>query len=159
MAALGGRLQMYAQAAMGRTFTHGIRVRYAECDPQGVVFNANYYAYYDLLMTELWREAIGPYDEMVAAGADLSVVESRARFVTPARFDDELDLNARVARLGNTSMSTHITIVRPSDGATIVDGEIHHVFIDPHASTKRSIPDDIRAALEPYLEAEAEAPA
>ena len=44
---------------MGQTFTHRIRVRYAECDPQGVVFNANYYAYFDLLMTELWREAVG----------------------------------------------------------------------------------------------------
>ena len=144
---------------MGATFTHPVRVRYAECDPQGVVFNANYYAYFDLLMTELWREAIGPYEEMVKAGADLAVVESRARFVTPARFDDELDLNARVARLGTTSMSTHITITRPRDDATIVDGEIHHVFIDPHAYSKRPIPEDIRAALEPYLEAEAETPA
>src|SRR3954464_127428 len=35
--------------AMAHEFTHRIRVRYAECDPQGVVFNANYYAYYDLL--------------------------------------------------------------------------------------------------------------
>jgi len=147
---------MYAQPTMGRTFTYRIRVRYAECDPQGVVFNANYYAYYDLLMTELWREAIGPYDEMVKAGADLSVVESRARFVTPARFDEELDLNAVVARLGNTAMSTHITITRPADGATITDGEIHHVFIDPHAYTKRPIPDEIRRALEPYLAAEHE---
>ena len=148
---------------MGQEFTHRIRVRYAECDPQGVVFNANYYAYYDLLMTELWREAIGPYDAMVEAGTDMSVVESRARFLTPARFDDELDLNARVARLGNTAMSTHVTITRPSDGATIVDGEIHHVFIDAQAYTKRPIPDDVRAALEPYLEtaepAEAESPA
>ena len=156
---MGGRLQMYAPVTMGDTFTYPIRVRYAECDPQGVVFNANYYAYFDLLMTELWRAAIGPYEEMVKAGADLSVVESRARFLTPARFDDELDLNARVARLGNTSMSTHVTITRPSDAAAIVDGEIHHVFIDPHAYTKRPIPDDIRAALAPYLETPAEAPA
>ena len=153
MSGLGGRLQMYAQRRMSRPFSHRIRVRYAECDPQGVVFNANYYAYYDLAMTELWREAIGPYEEMVKAGADLSVVESRARFINPAKFDDELDLNAEIARLGNTSMSTHIAITRASDGAAITDGEIHHVFIDPHAYTKRPIPDGIRAALEPYLAA------
>src|SRR5215204_1347276 len=115
---------------MGQTFTHRIRVRYAECDPQGVVFNANYYAFFDLLLTELWREAIGPYDAMVEAGADLSVVESRARFVTPARFDDEIDLTARVTRLGNTSMSTAIEITK-ADGTPVVEGEIHHVFVDP----------------------------
>lgn len=144
---------------MSRTFTHRIRVRYAECDPQGVVFNANYYAYYDLLMTELWREAIGPYEAMVESGADLAVVESRARYVVPAKFDDELDLNASIARLGTTSMSTRIAITRPADGATIIEGDIHHVFIDPHAYTKRPIPEDVRAALEPYLAEPAEAPA
>jgi len=136
---------------MGNTFTHRIRVRYAECDAQGVVFNAHYYAYFDLLMTELWRENIGPYDEMVAQGADMSVVASGARFIAPARFDDEIDLGAKVLRLGNTAMSTAITITRARDGAELVDGEIHHVFVDPATYTKRSIPDDVRAGLEPYL--------
>jgi acyl-CoA thioester hydrolase len=144
---------------MGQTFTHRIRVRYSECDAQGVVFNANYYAYFDLLMTELWREAIGPYDQMVEQGADMSVVASGARFIQPARFDDEIDLNARLTRLGNTAMSTAITITRASDGAQLVEGELHHVFVDPTSYTKRPIPDDVRTGLEPYLIEEVEAPA
>jgi acyl-CoA thioester hydrolase len=147
---------------MGQAFTHRIRVRFAECDPQGVVFNANYYAYYDLLITELWREALSGYNAMVEAGADMSVVESRARFIAPARFDDEIDLTARITRLGNTAMSTAVEITRASDGARLVDGEIHHVFIDPTVYTKIPIPDDIRAGLEPYVAAAdtaAEAPA
>lgn len=144
---------------MGQQFRHRIRVRYAECDPQGVVFNANYYAYFDLLMTELWRENIGPYEAMVAQGTDMSVVASGARFIAPARFDDEIDLVASIARLGNTAMSTNIQIFRARDNATLVEGEIHHVFIDPQAYTKRPIPDDVRAGLEPYLATEVEAPA
>jgi acyl-CoA thioester hydrolase len=145
---------------MGQAFTHRIRVRYAECDPQGVVFNANYYAYFDLLITELWREAIGSYDAMLQSGTDMAVVESRARFVTPARFDDELDLTARVARLGNTAMSTRIDITRAHDGSAVTEGEIHHVFIDPTTYTKQPIPGFMRAALEPYLIGDAaEAPA
>jgi acyl-CoA thioester hydrolase len=146
---------------MGQTFTHRIRVRYSECDAQGVVFNANYYAYYDLLITELWREALGGYQAMVDAGVDMSVVESKARYTAPARFDDELDLTARISRLGNTAMSTAISITRASDGAHLIDGEIRHVFIDPSTYTKVQIPDDIRAGLEPYVETtvEAEAPA
>jgi acyl-CoA thioester hydrolase len=147
---------------MAQAFTHRIRVRYAECDPQGVVFNANYYAYYDLLITELWREAIGSYDAMLENGADLAVVESRARFISPARFDDELDLTARIARLGNTAMTTKVEITKAADGSPVTEGEIHHVFIDPATYRKRPIPEDIRAALQPYLiaaETEAEAPA
>jgi acyl-CoA thioester hydrolase len=144
---------------MSRTFSHRIRVRYAECDPQGVVFNAHYYAYFDLMITELWRDAMGSYDAMLKQGVDMSVVESRARFFSPARFDDELDLNAHIARLGNTAMSTHIEIVRAADQAKLVEGEIHHVFIDPAAYSKIAIPDNIRAALEPYVVEAVEAPA
>jgi len=35
-------------------FRHRLRVRYNECDPQGVVFNANYLTF-DITITELWR--------------------------------------------------------------------------------------------------------
>jgi acyl-CoA thioester hydrolase len=136
---------------MAETFTHRIRVRYAECDAQGVVFNAHYYAYFDILMTELWREILGSYDAMLEDGADMSVVASGARFIAPARFDDEIDLNAQVTRLGNTAMSTAISITRAADGAQLVNGEIHHVFVDPATYTKIPIPDDVRAGLEPYL--------
>ena len=135
---------------MAETFTHRIRVRYAECDAQGVVFNAHYYAYFDILMTELWREILGSYNAMLEDGADMSVVASGARFIAPARFDDEIDLNAQVTRLGNTAMSTAITITRASDGAQLVEGEIHHVFVDPKTYTKIPIPDAVRAGLERY---------
>jgi acyl-CoA thioesterase FadM len=58
-------------------------------------------------------------------------------------------------------MSTAITITNAQTGAHLIEGEVHHVFIDPATYTKRPIPDDIRAALEPYLAAAdpAEAPA
>ena len=46
---------------MGEPFRHRLRVRYHECDPQGVVFNANYLAYFDIALTELWRDAVGGY--------------------------------------------------------------------------------------------------
>jgi acyl-CoA thioester hydrolase len=142
---------------MSQVFRHSLRVRYGECDPQGVVFNANYLAYFDLILTEYWREAIGPYQEMVAAGTDMVVAESHIRFLSPATFDDELDFEARGTRLGNTGMTTRIDAFvkeRP-----IVQGEIRHVFIDPATKQKRTMPDDIRAALEPYLVTTAEEPA
>ena len=139
---------------MARVFSHTIRVRYGECDPQGVVFNANYLAFFDVILTEFWREAIGPYEEMVAAGADMVVAESRIRFLSSATFDDELHFEARSIRLGNTGMSTKIDAAVA--GRPVVEGEIRHVFIDPATKQKRTMPDDIRAALEPYLEAEME---
>ena len=43
-------------------FVHQLRVRYHECDAQGIVFNAHHFAYFDVTLTELWREAFGSYD-------------------------------------------------------------------------------------------------
>lgn len=44
-------------------------MRYAERDRQGVVFNAHYFAYFDLAMTELWRAALGRYDGLTPPAA------------------------------------------------------------------------------------------
>jgi acyl-CoA thioester hydrolase len=131
-----------------RVFRHRLRVRYGECDPQGVVFNANYLGYFDVILTEFWREAIGEYNAMIEAGADMVVAESRIRFLSSAAFDEELDFELRVARLGNTALGT---LIDASVGdRAVVAGEMRHVFIDPATKSKRAIPDEIRAGLEPY---------
>jgi acyl-CoA thioester hydrolase len=132
-----------------RVFRHRLRIRYGECDPQGVVFNANYLAFFDVVITEFWREAVGDYNAMIEAGADMVVAESRIRFLGPAMFDEQLDFELRVARLGNTALGTVIDAAvgdRP-----VVNGEVRHVFIDPATKQKRPMPEDIRVALEPYL--------
>jgi acyl-CoA thioester hydrolase len=120
-------------------------VRYGECDPQGVVFNAHYFAYFDIALTELWREAAGGYAAMMDDGLDLQVVEATARYKAPARFDDELDIEIEVTRLGTTSMVTDLRIAR--DGALLVEGRLTHVFVDMETVTKTPIPDRLRDAL------------
>src|ERR687885_96028 len=93
---------------MTGSFTHRFRVRYGECDPQGVVFNANWLAYFDVVMTELWRECAGDYGGMIDEGVDMVVAEANIRFLGPARFDDVVNFELVVTRLGATSLSTRI---------------------------------------------------
>jgi acyl-CoA thioester hydrolase len=132
-----------------KAFKHTLRVRYSECDPQGVVFNANYVAYFDVVMTELWREAFGSYQDMVEAGTDMVVAEVNVRFLGPAVFDEELDFEARVTRLGETAMSTRIDA--STGGRPVVEGLMRHVFIDPATKSKQPMPPNIRDGLTPYL--------
>lgn len=134
---------------MGEPFTHVLRVRYGECDPQGVVFNANYFAYFDVALTELWRAAVGPYREMMDRGVDMVVANASARYLAPARFDDELAIDVAVTHLGNTSMVTRMTVRR--HGTVVVEGEMRHVFIDTRTKRKVSVPDDYRRRLERHL--------
>jgi acyl-CoA thioester hydrolase len=130
---------------VGRSHTHRLRVRYGECDPQGVVFNAHYFAYFDVALTELWRAAAGGYAEMMEGGIDLQVVEASARYKAPARFDDELDLHIEVTHLGTTSMVTTLAIRRGD--TLLVEGELAHVFVDAATLEKIPIPERLREAL------------
>jgi acyl-CoA thioester hydrolase len=133
---------------LAEPFRHQLRVRYNECDPQGVVFNANYVTYFDIALTELWREAIGPYTDMTDAGTDMVVAEVWARYLGAARFDDVLDIEVIPTRLGNTAMTTR-TEVR-LDGRLVVEGRMRHVFVDATTREKRPIPDYVRRGLDPY---------
>jgi acyl-CoA thioester hydrolase len=128
-------------------FRHQLRVRYNECDPQGVVFNANYLTYFDLTMTELWRE-LGGYKKMVEAGVDMVVAEATVRYLLPLRFDDEFEVVARIIRLGETSITTELVV--ESGGEPAAEGELRHVFIETGGGTKQPIPDEIRDRLSAY---------
>ena len=129
-------------------FLHSLRVRYAECDPQQIVFNANYFAYFDVAMTELWRAALGHYGAMLERGVDMVVAEASARFLGAARFDDELALEVSITRLGTTACTTRHRVLR--DREALVEGELRHVFVDPVTLEKLAIPDWLREALEPW---------
>lgn len=130
---------------MAEPFVHSLRVRYAECDPQGVVFNAHYLAYLDASMTELWRAAFGGYTFMLERGVDMVVVQTELRFHRPARFDEMLRLEVGVTRMGNTSISTAHRISHEND--LVAEGMLHHVLVDRQTLAKTAIPDWIREGL------------
>lgn len=138
---------------MAAPFRHRLRVRFNECDPQGVVFYATYLAYFDIAITELWREAVGPFGEMVEAGADMVVAEAGIRYRSSARFDDEIDVLVAVTRMSTSSMTTSLAVERADDGTLLAEGELRHVFVDPETKRKRPIPAAVRTGLEPHTTA------
>ena len=130
-------------------FMHHLRVRYNECDAQGHVFNANYFVYFDVILTELWRETLGSYEALTADGLDLVVAETVGRFRAPAHFDDDLEITLEVQRLGNTSMVSAIGIAR--DGEILTQGRIVHIFVRAdRLGEKAPIPDHVRRKLQRY---------
>jgi acyl-CoA thioester hydrolase len=130
------------------SFRHEFRVRYAECDPQGIVFNANYVAYLDHTFSELWREAFGSYQSMLERGVDMVVGEINLNFRSSARFDELITMELEVERLGNTSITTRFRCVR--EGEPLVEGWIRHVFVDRESWEKTPLSDWLRQGLAPY---------
>lgn len=131
---------------------HTLRVRYGECDLQGIVFNAHYLSYFDTSITELWRSACGSYQAMLDRGVDIVLAEARLRFRKPARFDEELTLAIAVTHVGNTSVVTRHTA--SCAGELVAEGELRHVLVDRVTVEKTPLPDWLRDGLEPFTELE-----
>ena len=138
---------------MGEPFVHRLRVRYGECDPQGVLFNANYLAYVDHTITELWRAAYGGYTAMLDQGVDIVVAAADLSFRGSARFDDEIAIEVTVTSIGHTSITTAYKFLRGEE--VLLQATVRHVFVELGTATKTPIPDWARAGLAPWLGAEA----
>lgn len=106
-------------------FRYRLRVRYAECDAQGIAFNARWGDWVDLATTELLRAIFGDPGAM-----DYRLVQQRTTWVKPGRFDDVVELAPTVVRVGTTSFEvetegtvlgeTHLTAV--TTYVRVVDG-------------------------------------
>ena len=126
-----------------------LRVRWAETDLQGIVFNGHYLTYFDVAITEYWR-AIGlPYPAAFAGiGVDVFAVKSTVEYLAPARYDEVIEVGCRAARLGRSSIAFALAIWR--DGALITRGEVVYVCADPVARRSMPIPVPLRRAIEAY---------
>lgn len=113
-----------------------LRVRWAEADMQGVVFNGHYLTYCDICLTEYWRALGLRYpEEFVAAGTDTFVRKATIEYHAPARFDDELEVCGRTARIGRSSLSFVVEMFRRG-GTTraLIGAELVYVNADPKAA-------------------------
>ena len=142
-----------ADAPTRSSFTVLVRVRYAECDAQGVVFNARYGDYVDLVATEFYRHLFGSYQHMLEQGMDTQVVSLRTDWSAPAHFDDVLACRLSVASIGNTSFSLQIEFSDHQSGKPIATSTIVYVAVTPAGHQKIRVPDFARLALEKHLEA------
>ena len=125
-------------------FSHRLRVRWAEADMQGVVFNGHYMTYCDVAITEYWRSVCdGDTAKLREVFDRMFVVRATLDYHGPARFDDELDVCARTSRLGGASMQVLFEIHRGDEH--LVSGESVYVHAENGASVR--VPDSLRAAI------------
>lgn len=123
-----------------------IRVRWAEVDAQGVVFNPHYLMYFDVAVTEYWRAVGYPYPhELAKHGADIYMVRTTVEYRESALYDDLIDVGMRCLRIGRSSLTFQPEVFR---GDTLLaSGELVYVNVD--AATKRAtpVPEFLREAI------------
>lgn len=123
-------------------FSTRFRVRYAEVDPQAVVFNSRYLEYADVAITEYWR-AIG-----ITGQFECHVARATIDFKAPIRADEEIDALARASRFGTSSLATLIELHGAGADDLRAAIELVHVHVDLATGKSVPIPDGIRRAFE-----------
>lgn len=131
-----------------------LRVRWAEVDMQGIVFNAHYLTYFDTAVTGYWRALALPYAQAMAQlQGDLYLRKAEVEFHASARMDDWLDIGLRAARLGNSSFAMAGAIYRGDQ--LLITAELVYVFANPATQSARPIPPALRAILQGFDAGEA----
>jgi acyl-CoA thioester hydrolase len=118
---------------MRQDVTH--RVRYADTDAMGVVYNAVYLVWFEAARTE-WLRARGlPYREVSDRGISLPVTEATLRFRSPARYDELVKVEAHLREFRSREV-TFSYAVRLGD-RLLAEGTTVHVAVE--TSTGRSV--------------------
>ena len=106
------------------------RVRYAETDQMGVVYYANYLVWMEVGRVVLCKSCGFDYRDMEREGVLMAVVESHCRYLSAARFDDEVivktwieEANVRVIRFAYEMRAA-------DDDRKLADGYTRHVLVD-----------------------------
>lgn len=127
-------------------FLDRLRVRWAEVDMQKIVFNGHYLMYFDTAVAGYWRALALPYhDTMEQLQGDLYVRKATLEYVGSARYDDQLEVGIRCARLGKSSLVFGAAVFRGEQ--RLVHGDLVYVFADPATQTSRPVPEPLRDVL------------
>ena len=118
-------------------FFHSLRVRWAEVDMQGIVFNGHYLLYADVAFTEYWRATGLPTVlQQASDGRELFARKSTIEYLAPARFDDVLDIGVRCSAIGRSSLT--ITLAMFCGDMQLTAAEL--VYVYTNSALRKSLP-------------------
>jgi len=126
------------------TFSARTRVGFSDTDAQGVVYYGRYNPYFDFARVEYLR-SLGLLHRQ--AGGDFVMRANDVEYFAPARFDDELEIHARVSRIGRTSVTFEFAAYKIPEDMLLVTAHQTLVHIDLQERKATPVPDAYRATI------------
>jgi acyl-CoA thioester hydrolase len=106
-----------------------VRVRYAETDQMGVVYYANYLVWMEVARVEFCQALGFRYRDMeIEDGVMIAVVEAQCRYLYPARFDDEVIIETRIASANPRIVSFGYEMRLAEGDRKLATGSTRHIF-------------------------------
>lgn len=128
--------------------TTRIKVRFAETDAMRFVYYANHFVYYEVARTEWLAVNNLPYHKLEEDGCGIPVLEAHCNYKRPARYGDELWLEATPSLVDRVRMRFDYTTRRGGPaGELLATGHTIHACMDRDGRPIR-IPPSLLALLE-----------
>jgi acyl-CoA thioester hydrolase len=133
-------------------FVHRLRVGFDETDAQGVVYYGRYMPYFDRARVEYLRR-LGLLTAMTGE-PEFVMRAQHVEYHAPARFDDEVEVYARVERVGRTSVTWAFDAYRAETGEHLVSATQVAVSIAPANRRPVQVSDAFRESVARFEEHE-----
>jgi len=128
------------------------RVRYGETDKMGYLYYGNYAQLYEIGRVEMLRDLGFPYVMMEdQLKVMLPVVSVEAKFLKPAYYDEELEIQTSLKEIPSKMITIYSDIYN-SKKELIHKATVKLFFIDMETDKRISAPAELVSKLEAYFE-------
>ena len=132
-------------------FHTDLRVRWMECDAQGIVYNGSYMDYLEVGQADYFRNmGFSIYKIAQRGHFDSAVVKATLEFKAPAKVEDVLEVYVRVSHIGNTSFIIDTEIYPQDEDNLTASAQVVYVGYDVKTSSTRPVPDDLRQLIQHF---------
>jgi acyl-CoA thioester hydrolase len=128
-----------------------VRVRYSETDQMNVVYYGNYAQYFEVGRVEAMRSLGLSYKDLEATGIIMPVVEFKARFLRPARYDDLLTIRTTIKELPTGHHIEFFQEVYNEKGKLLTSGYVINYFVLADTMEKTKVPAEMQERLKPFF--------
>ncbi|MHB1687483.1 MAG: acyl-CoA thioesterase [Ignavibacteriaceae bacterium] len=127
-------------------------MRYADTDQMQFVYNGKYFEYFEVGRTEMLRDNGLPYSLIESNGFQLPVLETGAKYLSPAFYDDILIVETIVKEKPALRIRIDYKIYRKDSNNLLAEGFTEHAFINKETKKPARPPKFFIDAMEPFYD-------
>jgi acyl-CoA thioester hydrolase len=114
-----------------------IRVRYGDTDKMGFVYHANYFRWFEVGRSEMFRSMGIPYKSIESKGIFLPLSEMHCKFNAPSQYDDILLIETSIDTRYKAGMKFDYKIFSEDGEKRLANGYNKHACMDNNGRVVR----------------------
>ena len=134
-------------------FVSEVQVRFAHCDPAGIVFYPRYFEMFNSVVEDWCAQGLGvSFHELhIKRGLGLPTVRIETDFIAPSELGEILRAELSVKKLGGASIAVAIRLLGP-DRSERVRATLVLALMDLHKRCALPIPEALRVRIAAFVQ-------